>query len=264
MYIYQRLGWPQFTWDDSKITPLLTNARHNQGRMLSKMEALGFGLREEASLQTLTQDVVKTSEIEVEVLDVDQVRSSIAHRLGMEIAGLIASDRHVDGVVEMMLDTTQRCNALLSDDRLFEWHSSLFPTGRSGMHKIVVGNWRNNSKADPMQVVSGAMGRKIVHFQAPDSEIIAQEMAGFIEWFNSSNNIDPVLKAGIAHLWFVTLHPFDDGNGLIARAIADMQLTLADHTAQRFYSMSAQIRLERKRYYDVLEQTQKGTLDITE
>ncbi|MNJ87659.1 Adenosine monophosphate-protein transferase SoFic [compost metagenome] len=264
MYIYQRPGWPRFTWDDSKITPLLTNARHNQGRMLGKMEALGFGLREEASLQTLTQDVVKTSEIEGEVLDVDQVRSSIARRLGMEIVGLIASDRHVDGVVEMMLDATQRCNAPLSDDRLFGWHNSLFPTGRSGMHKIVVGNWRNNSKADPMQVVSGAMGREIVHFQAPDSEIIAQEMVGFIEWFNSNNNIDPVLKAGIAHLWFVTLHPFDDGNGRIARAIADMQLTLADHTAQRFYSMSAQIRLERKRYYDVLEQTQKGTLDITE
>lgn len=264
MYIYQRLGWPRFTWDHSKITPLLTNARHNQGRMLGKMEALGFDLREEASLQTLTQDVVKTSEIEGEVLDVDQVRSSIARRLGMEIVGLIASDRHVDGVVEMMLDATQRCNAPLSDDRLFGWHNSLFPTGRSGMHKIVVGNWRNNSKADPMQVVSGAMGREIVHFQAPDSEIIAQEMVGFIEWFNSNNNIDPVLKAGIAHLWFVTLHPFDDGNGRIARAIADMQLTLADHTAQRFYSMSAQIRLERKRYYDVLEQTQKGTLDITE
>ena len=264
MYIYQRLGWPQFTWDDSKITPLLTNARYNQGRMLGKMEALGFGLREEASLQTLTQDVVKTSEIEGEVLDADQVRSSIARRLGMEIVGLIASDRHVDGVVEMMLDATQRFNTPLSDDRLFGWHNSLFPAGRSGMHKIVVGNWRNNSKADPMQVVSGAMGREIVHFQAPNSEILAQEMAGFIEWFNSSKNIDPVLKAAIAHLWFVTLHPFDDGNGRIARAIADMQLTLADQTAQRFYSMSAQIRPERKRYYDVLEQTQKGTLDITE
>ena len=264
MYIYQRLGWPQFTWDDSKITPLLTNARYNQGRMLGKMEALGFGLREEASLQTLTQDVVKTSEIEGEVLDADQVRSSIARRLGMEIVGLIASDRHVDGVVEMMLDATQRFNTPLSDDRLFGWHNSLFPAGRSGMHKIVVGNWRNNSKADPMQVVSGAMGREIVHFQATNSEILAQEMAGFIEWFNSSKNIDPVLKAAIAHLWFVTLHPFDDGNGRIARAIADMQLTLADQTVQRFYSMSAQIRLERKRYYDVLEQTQKGTLDITE
>nr|WP_315422976.1 Fic family protein [uncultured Pedobacter sp.] len=264
MYIYQRKDWPNFTWDDSEITPLLTNARHNQGRILGKMEGLGFGLRAEASLQILTQDVLKSSEIEGEVLDADQVRSSIARRLGMEIGGLIPSDRHVDGVVEMMLDATQHYAESLSDDRLFGWYSALFPTGRSGMHKIVVGNWRDNNKADPMQVVSGAMGREKVHFQAPDSEMLAKEMAAFIGWFNTGLTIDPVLKAAIAHLWFVTLHPFDDGNGRIARAIADMQLTRADQTAQRFYSMSAQIRLERNRYYEILEQTQKGTLDITE
>ena len=263
MYIHQLKKWPQFTWDDNKIAPLLISARHKQGRVLGKMENLGFNLREEATLQSLTQDVVKSSEIEGEVLDADQVRSSIAKRLGIEIGGLTLSDRHVDGVVDMMLDATQHYEKPLNEERLFSWHSALFPTGRTGMQKIVVGNWRDNRKEDPMQVVSGPMGLEKIHYQAPDSDLLAAEMARFIDWFNSPGDTDPVLKAGISHLWFVTIHPFDDGNGRIARAIADMQLARADKTSQRFYSMSAQIRLERNRYYDILEETQKGTLDIT-
>lgn len=264
MYIHQYKAWPKFTWDDKALSKLLTSARHKQGRLLGKMEGLGFSLKEEATLQTLTQDVLKSSEIEGEILNADQVRSSIARRLGMEVAGLVPSDRNVDGVVEMMLDATQRYNSALGDERLFGWHAALFPTGRSGMYKIVVGNWRNNSKDDPMQVISGAMGRETVHYQAPDAELLEQEMKHFLTWFNSTVDIDPVLKAGIAHLWFVTVHPFDDGNGRIARAITDMQLARADESAQRFYSMSSQIRVERNTYYDMLEKTQKGDLDITE
>ncbi len=263
MYIHELKKWPHFTWDDSKIASLLASARHKQGRVLGKMEGLGFNLREEATLQSLTQDVVKSSEIEGEVLDADQVRSSIARRLGIEIGGLTPSDRHVDGVVDMMLDATQHYEKPLSDERLFGWHHALFPVERSGMQKILVGNWRNNRKEDPMQVVSGAMGREKIHYQAPDSDLLAVEMGRFIDWFNARLDLDPVLKAGISHLWFVTIHPFDDGNGRIARAIADMQLARADETPQRFYSMTAQIRLERNRYYDILEHTQKGTLDIT-
>jgi Fic family protein len=228
------------------------------------MESLGFPLQEEATLQTLTADVLKSSEIEGEILDHDQVRSSIARRLGMDIAGLIPADRDVEGVVEMMLDATQRYAAPLTDERLFGWHASLFPTGRSGMHKIVVGAWRDNSRDDPMQVVSGAMGREKVHFQAPDSDRLALEMNRFIHWFNTKENTDPILKAAIAHLWFVTIHPFDDGNGRIARAVTDMQLARADESQRRFYSMSAQIRIERNEYYNILEKTQKDTLDITE
>lgn len=227
------------------------------------MESMGFTLQAEANLQTLTLDVLKSSEIEGEILDVDQVRSSIARRLGMDIAGLIPSDRHVEGIVEMMLDATQNYSAPLTEERLFNWHAAMFPTGRSGMHKIVVGNYRDNSIEDPMQVVSGPMGKEKVHFQAPDSEVLAVEMMKFIHWFNSTNEIDPVLKAAVAHLWFVTIHPFDDGNGRITRAITDMQLSRADQSAQRFYSMSSQIRVERKEYYDILERTQKGSLDVT-
>jgi Fic family protein len=264
MYIHQHKTWPNFTWDDKQLLKLLTYVRHKQGRLLGKMEGLGFSLKEEATLQTLTQDVLKSSEIEGEILNPDQVRSSIARRLGMEVAGLVPSDRNVDGVVEMMLDATQKYNTALSDERLFGWHAALFPTGRSGMHKIVVGNWRDNSKDDPMQVVSGAIGRETVHYQAPDSDALKKEMTQFIKWFNATVDIDPVLKAGLAHLWFVTIHPFDDGNGRIARAITDMQLARADESAQRFYSMSAQIRIERNDYYDMLEKTQKGALDITE
>jgi Fic family protein len=227
------------------------------------MEALGFSLREEAMLQTLTQEVIKSSEIEGEVLDQDQVRSSLARRLGIDIAGSVPADRNVEGVVEMMLDATQSFHSPLSDERLFGWHAALFPTGRTGMQKITVGTWRTGEKG-PMQVVSGAIGKERVHYEAPEAGKVAEEMAIFLEWFNKSSNADPVLKAAIAHLWFVTIHPFDDGNGRIARAIADMQLARADESPQRFYSMSAQIRKERNDYYNILEKTQKGGLDITE
>lgn len=263
MYIYQLKQWPDFQWDDGQITPLLANVRHRQGRLLGRMEGLGFDLKEEATLRTLTMDVLKSSEIEGEILNPDQVRSSIARRLGMDVAGLVPADRNVEGVVEMMLDATQRYSAPLTDDRLFGWQASLFPAGRSGMYKVVTGAWRNNTKDDPMQVVSGAMGREKVHFQAPDSDKLSDEMKKFLHWFNTTGNIDPVLKAAVAHLWFVTVHPFDDGNGRIARAITDMQLARADGSAQRFYSMSAQIRIERNGYYERLEETQKDTLDIT-
>ncbi|GAC1535041.1 MAG: hypothetical protein NVS3B15_15750 [Sediminibacterium sp.] len=213
-------------------------------------------------LQTLTLDVIKSNEIEGEILDPGQVRSSIARRLGMDVSGLVPSDRNVDGVVEMMLDATQRFADPLTEERLFGWHAALFPTGRSGMHKITTGAWRDGNNG-PMQVVSGAIGRERVHFQAPDAGVVGKEMSLFLDWFNTGTVMDPVLKAGIAHLWFVTIHPFDDGNGRIARTIADMQLARSDSSSQRFYSMSAQIRQERSTYYDMLESTQKGTLDIT-
>jgi Fic family protein len=264
MYIYQHKAWPNFTWDEKALLKLLTKVRYKQGRLLGKMEGLGFSLKEEATLQTLTQEVLKSSEIEGQILNPEQVRSSIARRLGIEVAGLIPSDRNVDGVVEMVLDATQRYTTELSNERLFGWHAALFPTGRSGMYKIIVGNWRDNSKDDPMQVVSGAMGHEIVHYEAPESKILANEMQQFVNWFNSTMDIDPVLKAGVTHLWFVTIHPFDDGNGRIARAITDMQLARADESTQRFYSMSAQIRVERNDYYEMLERTQKGGLDVTE
>ncbi|MBZ5859608.1 Fic family protein [Flavihumibacter profundi] len=259
VYIHQRPDWPRFNWQQDKIAPLLTEVRHRQGRM----EALGFNLQAEASLQTLTLDVLKSSEIEGELLNAEQVRSSIARRLGMDIAGLVPADRHVEGIVEMMLDATQQYQKVLSDDRLFGWHAALFPTGRTGMHKIVVGAWRDNTKGDPMQVVSGAMGKEKVHFEAPEADRLPKEMDQFIHWFNEDSEMDGVIKAAIAHFWFVTIHPFDDGNGRIARVIADMQLARADGSSQRFYSMSAQIRKERKEYYEILESTQKGSMDIT-
>ncbi len=243
--------------------PLLGQVRNAQGRLIGRMESLGFPLRSEAILQTLTLDVLKSSEIEGEILDPAQVRSSIARRLGMDIGGLISSDRNVDGVVEMMLDATQQFNKPLTKDRLLGWHASLFPTGRSGMQKIVVGSWRDD-KHGPMQVVSGPLGRQRIHFQAPDASRLNTEMKNFIAWFNQQTGIDPVLKAAISHLWFVTIHPFEDGNGRIARAITDMQLARADGSAQRFYSMSVQIRQERSVYYNVLEKIQKNTdMDIT-
>lgn len=263
IYIYQLPHWPRFVWDQEKISPLVAGLRSRQGRLLGRMEALGFQLKAEANLQTLTLDVLKTSEIEGELLDADQVRSSIARRLGMDIAGLVPSDRHVDGVVEMLLDATQHYQQPLAEDRLFGWHSALFPAGRSGMHLIRVGAWRDNRKDDPMQVVSGAMGKEKIHFEAPDADRLEEEMRQFINWFNEDIYMDPIIKAAIDHLWFVTVHPFDDGNGRIARAIADMQLARADESAQRFYSMSAQIRKERKEYYEILESTQKGSMNIT-
>lgn len=261
-YIHQIAAWPSMKWDKEHLAHVLAAVRHRQGRLLGRMEGLGFSLQAEAVLKTLTLDVLKSSEIEGEILSPDQVRSSIARRLGMDIGGLVPADRNVEGVVEMMLDATQHYSKAISDERLFGWHAALFPTGRSGMYKITVGAWRDNSHG-PMQVVSGPPGRERVHFEAPGAAFLESEMSKFIEWFNSEINLDPVLKAGIAHLWFVTIHPFDDGNGRIARAIADMQLARADGTHQRFYSMSAQIQRERKAYYDALEATQKGTLDIT-
>lgn len=264
VYIHQLNNWPKFTWDQEKLASKLVGVRHRQGRLLGRMEGMGFNLQAEANLHTLTLDVLKSSEIEGEILNPDQVRSSIARRLGMDVAGLIPADRHVDGVVEMMLDATQNYNDPLSDERLFGWHAAMFPTGRSGMHKIVVGSYRDNTPADPMQVVSGPTGREKVHFQAPDSDLLHDEMGKLLDWFNKEKNLDPVIKAAVAHLWFVTIHPFDDGNGRIARAITDMQLSRADQSPQRFYSMSSQIRTERKEYYDILEKTQKESLDITD
>jgi len=264
LYIHQHRDWPNFFWEQENITPMLAEVRHHQGRLLGRMEGMGFSLQAEANLRTLTLDVLKSSEIEGEILNPDQVRSSIARRLGMDIAGLVPADRHVEGIVEMMLDATQKYNLPLTAERLFSWHAAMFPTGRSGMQRIMVGNYRNNSNDDPMQVVSGPMGKEKVHFQAPGSDVLVLEMNKFLDWFNSEKSLDPVIKAAIAHLWFVTIHPFDDGNGRIARAITDMQLSRADQNAQRFYSMSSQIRAERKKYYDVLEKTQKGSLDITE
>ena len=261
-FIHQKDEWPEFTWNSNNIINLLSEVRNLQGRLVGKMETLGFNLRNEALLDTLTLDVIKSSEIEGEILNPDLVRSSIARKLGMEIAGAVDSDRNVEGVVEMMLDATQNCFGPLTADRLFDWHAALFPTGRSGMYKITVADWRKDTTG-PMQVVSGAMGKEKVHFQAPDSKLLEKEMTQFLDWFNNNKKIDLVLKAAIAHLWFVTIHPFDDGNGRIARAITDMLLAQSDKSNQRFYSMSAQIRLERKQYYKMLERTQKGDLNIT-
>jgi len=260
-YIHERADWPNLIWDDSALAQPLAAVRHRQGRLIGRMEALGFSLREEAVLRTLTEDVLKSSEIEGEVLDREQVRSSIARRLGMDVVGLVPADRDVEGVVEMMLDATQNYAQPLTAERLFGWHAALFPTGRSGMSRITVGAWRT-PEGDPMQVVSGPIGRERVHYEAPAADRLDAEMTAFLHWFESATP-DPVLKAGVAHLWFVTNHPFDDGNGRIARAIADLALARAEGTAQRFYSMSAQIRAERKAYYEMLEATQKGDLDIT-
>ncbi len=261
-YIHELPDWPNFQWAQEKLASPLAALRHRQGRLIGRMETLGFPLRAEANLRTLTLDVIKSSEIEGEILDRDQVRSSIARRLGMDIGGLAPADRNVEGVVEMMLDATQKYSASLTAERLAGWHASLFPTGYSGIRKIAVGRWRDDAKG-PMQVVSGALGRERVHFEAPTAKRLKKEMTLFLKWFNGTDDTDPVLRAGLAHLWFVTIHPFEDGNGRIARAIADMALARSEQSPQRFYSMSAQIRIERKTYYDILEKTQKGGLDIT-
>src|SRR3972149_146459 len=261
-YIHERPDWPKFRWDQKALAAQLAAVRHRQGRLIGRMEALGFSFRKEAVLQTLTLDVLKSSEIEGEILNPEQVRSSIARRLGMDIAGAVPADRNVEGVVEMMLDATQNYDKPLTADRLFGWHSALFPTGRSGMHRIVVGAWRDDARG-PMQVVSGPIGKEKVHYEAPSARRLNAEMSRFLAWANKKDGTDPVLRAALAHLWFVTIHPFDDGNGRIARAISDMALARSEHSAQRFYSMSAQIRREQKAYYDVLEATQKGDLDIT-
>jgi Fic family protein len=262
IYIHERKEWPEFKWNQAKLAPLLAEARHWQGRLIGRMEALGFQLREEATLQTLTQDVVKTSEIEGEKLDAAQVRSSVARRMGMDIGALPPIDRNVEGIVEVMLDATRKHDAPLTQERLFAWHSALFPAGRSGMRRIVAGAWRTKDSG-AMQVVSGPIGRETVHYEAPGHDLLKKEMSRFIKWCNAASDIDQVLKSALAHFWFVTIHPFEDGNGRLARAIADLMLARSEKTRQRFYSMSSQIQRERKDYYLVLEDCQKGTLDIT-
>lgn len=262
MYIWEQTSWPSLTWDDGVLAVPLAAARHEQGRLLGKMEAVGFDLREEAMLQTLTQDVVKTSEIEGENLDTQQVRSSIARRLGIDIGALPPVDRNVEGIVDVMLDATGKYREPVTADRLFAWHGALFPTGRSGLSKIRVGEWRDDA-GGPMQVISGAYGRERIHFSAPPADRVPGEMARFLDWLNTPRDMDPVIKAAVAHFWFVTIHPFEDGNGRIARAIADLALARSEGTPHRYYSMSAQIQRERKAYYDLLEKTQKGNLDIT-
>lgn len=262
-YIHLLAEWPTFHWRETDIAKQLAAVRHRQGKLIGRMEGLGFELRSEAMLATLTDDVIKSSEIEGEDLDRQQVRSSIARRLGMDIAGAVHTDRNVEGVVEMMLDATQNLARPLTEARLFDWHAALFPTGRSGMARITVGAWRLD-KEGPMQVVSGPYGREKVHYQAPDADRLASEMDAFLAWFEGPTDCDAVIKAALAHLWYVTIHPFDDGNGRIARAIADMGLARSEGSPQRFYSMSAEIRQRRKGYYDILEKTQKGDLDVTD
>lgn len=262
-FIHENKNWTDFTWDHNKVMVKLGETRNLQGRIIGKMESMGFDLQNEAILQTLTLDVIKSSEIEGEYLEMEQVRSSIARRLGIELAGAIESERHIDGIVEMMLDATQRYDSPLTEERLFGWHAALFPNGWSNLYKITVANWRKDITG-PMQVVSGPMGKEKVHFQAPSSDRIAEEMKKFLEWLENEEETDWVLKAAIAHLWFVIVHPFDDGNGRITRAITDMTLARSDKSIRRFYSMSAQIRVERKQYYEKLEKIQKEDSDITE
>lgn len=263
MYIHQSKDWPNFTWDNDILLPIVSKVRDLQGRLIGRMEGMGFDLREEAALATLTKDIVKSSEIEGKFLNPEEVRSSVARRLGMEISGLPEASREVEGIVDLMLDATQKYKDPLTKDRLCGWHAALFPTGRSGMHKITVGVWRGNENG-PMQVISGPMGREKVHYTAPEAPRIEEEMNQFMGWFNTDKTTEPVVKSAIAHLWFVSIHPFDDGNGRIARAIADTQLARADKTKQRFYSMSAQIMKSKKGYYDVLESTQKGSMEVSQ
>ena len=262
MWMYQHPRWPNFTWDGALLATKLSAVRHQQGRLLGRMQGLGFALKSEASLNTLTNDVVQSSAIEGETLNPKEVRSSIARRLGMDIAGLIPASRDVEGMVSIMLDATQKAAQPLTRQRLCDWHAALFPTGRSGLHTITVGSWRT-ADADPMQVVSGAIGKEKVHFEAPRAHRLDKEMQVFLQWFGNTDGTDPVIKAGIAHLWFVTIHPFADGNGRIARTIGDMVLARADGMQERFYSLSSQIEAERKHYYDQLEQQQRSTPDIT-
>ncbi|WP_304067461.1 Fic family protein [Pedobacter glucosidilyticus] len=259
-YIYQYENWTNFTWRETDINAVFGEVRHLQGKIVGQMNTLGFATKEEATLTTLTLDVIKSSEIEGEKLDYDQVRSSIARRLGINIAGLIHTNRNVEGVVEMMLDATQNYQKPLTNKRLFGWHAALFPTGHSGMHKIEVGRYRTGE----MQIVSGAMGKEKIHYEAVPANKVKEEMDNFLKWFNSNSSIDPVLKAAIAHFWFIIIHPFDDGNGRIARAISDLMLACADKTTERYYSLSSQILVERKQYYEILQKVQHSSGDITD
>ncbi len=259
MYIHELKDWPKLLWEQEGLIALLIQVRHQQGRLTGGMESIGFHVREETVLQTLTQDVIKSSEIEGEILDQSLVRSSVARHLGMDIGGLDAVDRNVEGVVEMMLDATQNFDKPLTTERLLKWHSSLFPEGSSHHKKIRVGAWRTG----PVYVISGAIGKETIHFEAPPAEKVEHAMEVFLDWLNKEKSLDLVLKAAIAHLWFVTIHPFEDGNGRIGRAIADMLLARSENSSHRFYSLSSQIQAERKSYYAILEQTQKDGLDVT-
>ena len=261
-YVYQRKDWPQFYWDNEVLVLKLSDVRNKQGRLLGKMENLGFDLQNEAMLKTLSADAVHSSQIEGEYYNPEEVRSSVARKLGMEFAGMVHSNRFVDGVAEVTVDATKNADVPLTKERLCAWHAALFPTGKSGMFSITVGDYRKDDKG-PMQVVSGAMGLERVHFEAPQALLLQTEMNKFLNWFNSDVPLDGVLKAAVAHFWFVTLHPFDDGNGRLARAIADMQLAKSENVNQRFYSMSTQLLADRKDYYKQLELAQKGDLDLT-
>lgn len=263
LYIWQAADWPNWRYDLSSLVPALAEVNRAQGLLLGRLADVGLALRDQASLAALTEDVVKTSEIEGEVLSVESVRSSIARRLGVEIGAVAPVDRHVEGLVEMVLDATANADLRLTAERLYGWHAALFPTGYSGMSQLAVGQWRDDADG-PMQVVSGPIGRRRVHFRAPPAESLPYEVERFLSWANQSNGEPMMIKAGLAHLWFVTLHPFDDGNGRIARALGDLFLARADGSPQRFYSLSAQIQRERKDYYDKLESTQKGSLDVTD
>ncbi len=258
-YIYQYSSWPDFTWDEKVVQPILGKVRHLQGKIFGQVSALGFLIKEETLLSNLTLDVVKSSEIEGEILNYEQVRSSIARKLGIESAGIDYPDRSVDGVVEMLLDATQNYNSPLNEERLFGWHAALFPTGRSGMYRIDVGRYRK----EEMQIVSGAMGKEKVHYQAVPVKQVKFEMDRFLDWFNANTEIDMVIKSAIAHFWFIIIHPFDDGNGRIARALSDLLLARSDNSSLRFYSLSNQILLERKVYYDILQKVQHNYGDIT-
>ena len=262
-YIWQQQDWPHWRYDVQRLMGLLGQVHRAQGNLLGRMQGLGLGLREQATLQVLTEDVVKTSEIEGEHLNPDAVRSSIARRLGVDIGALAPADRHVDGVVDMVLDATTNHDLALTPERLLGWHAALFPTGYSGMVQIRAGRWRDDSSG-PMQVVAGPVGRQKVHFEAPPAHLLDAQMSDLLLWFNVDQKDDPLIRAGLAHLWLVTIHPFDDGNGRIARAVGDMALARADQSPQRFYSLSAQIQRDRKDYYDMLERTQTMALDVTD
>ncbi|MBU0505505.1 Fic family protein [bacterium] len=264
MYIYQQNKWPHFHWDQELVYRQLLDVRHDQGVLLGHMNSIGFELQQEALLQSMTDEIIKSHEIEGEILDTEQVRSSIVRRLDMNFKHVKKIDYHIDGIVNMMIDATKNYDQKLTKKRLCEWHTLLFPKERNRHMKIRIGDWRNDSHDDAMQIASGPLGKEKVHFQAPASNVLPQEMQAFLKWLNKTNNTDNVLKSAIAHLWFVTLHPFEDGNGRMARAITEMLLARSEKSTQRFYSMSAQIQKERKTYYNTLELTQKGNLDITD
>lgn len=263
LYVWQSKNWPHWQYNAESLMPLLAQVHQTLGHLMGRMRDQGISSQDHATLEALTADVLKTSEIEGEHLDAETVRSSIARRLGVDVGALMPADRHVDGVVEMILDATSLHAAPLTTERLAAWHAALFPTGRSGLSTIRVGTWRDDADG-PMQVVSGPMHRRRVHYEAPPAHLLPAEMTDFLNWYETHQEVDPLVKAGVAHLWFVTIHPFDDGNGRIARAIGDMALARADQSKQRFYSLSAQIQKERKDYYDLIEKTQKGNLDATE